>query len=200
MSEQPNIFPGFAPISGRDEKESLLKQHSRVIWLTGLSSSGKSTIAIGVDKELNKQGFFTQRLDGDAVRTGINKDLGFSDDDRKENIRRIAEVSKLLLNCGIITINSFVSPTKAIRELARSIIGEKDFIEVYINAPFAVCEQRDVKGLYKKARNGELKDFTGIDAPYESPDKPALEIRTHELSIEQSVKKVLDNILPLIRY
>ncbi len=139
-------------------------------------------------------------LDGDNVRAGINNNLGFSDDDRKENIRRIAEVSKLFLNCGVITINCFVSPTRELREMAKGIIGSKDFIEVYVNAPLAVCEERDVKGLYKKARQGEIKDFTGIQAPFEAPARPDVEVKTDQLDIEQSVQKVLDFILPQIKY
>ena len=138
-------------------------------------------------------------LDGDNVRTGINNNLGFSDEDRKENIRRISEVSKLFVSCGIITINSFVSPTIEIRENARQIIGTDDFVEAYINAPFEVCEQRDVKGLYKKARAGEIKNFTGLDAPFEAPENPAIEIKTHQQTPEESVQEMLNKILPLIR-
>lgn len=199
MTKNPNnIHPVLDRIVQREAKEQLLKQHARVFWMTGLSGSGKSTIAIAVEKKLHELGFLTQILDGDNIRSGINKNLAFSDDDRSENIRRIAEVSKLFVNCGIITINSFVSPTLEIRNLARSIIGE-DFFEIYINAPLEVCEKRDVKGLYKKARNGEIKDFTGINAPFEAPDNPDLEINTANLSIEQSADKVLDSILPLIK-
>ncbi len=139
-------------------------------------------------------------LDGDNVRAGINYNLGFSDEDRRENIRRIAEVSKLFLNCGVITINCFVSPMKELRKMAKEIIGKEDFIEVYVNAPLEVCEDRDVKGLYKKARKGEIKDFTGIQTPFEAPEKPDAEVKTDELDIEQSVNKVLDFILPKIKY
>ena len=199
MNTNPNnIHPVFDRILQRDAKEKLLNQFARVFWMTGLSGSGKSTIAIGVEKKLHELGYLTQILDGDNIRSGINKNLGFSDNDRTENIRRIAEVSKLFVNCGIITINSFVSPTRAIREMARSIIGE-DFFEIYINAPLEVCENRDVKGLYKKARNGEIKDFTGINAPFEAPLNPDLEINTAELTIEQSVNKLLESILPIIK-
>lgn len=143
-------------------------------------------------------GYLTMLLDGDNIRTGINNNLTFSDADRVENIRRIAEVSKLFLNCGIITLNSFVSPTNEIRTLARNIIGQSDFLEVYINAPLEVCEARDVKGLYAKARQGLIPDFTGITAPFEAPENPALEIRTDQMSIEESVQKLLDFILPII--
>ena len=194
-----NIYPVFDKILQRKDKEKLLNQNSKVIWMTGLSGSGKTTIAIGVERELNKLGILTQILDGDNIRTGINNNLGFTLEDRKENIRRISEVSKLFLNCGIVTINCFVSPTKDIREVAKNIVGEKDFIEVYINAPYEVCEQRDVKGLYKKARNGEIKNFTGLDAPFEAPQNPNIEIKTNELSIEESVKKVVEHIKQIIQ-
>ena len=195
-----NIHPVFNNTVRRKQKEQYLKQHSIVIWLTGLSSSGKSTIGLGLEKELNKRGFITQVLDGDNVRESINKNLGFSEEDRKENIRRIAEVSKLFLDCGIITICCFISPTHEIRNIARSIIGKDDFIEVFINAPIEVCEQRDVKGLYEKALKGEIKNFTGISAPYELPENFDMELKTDELSIEESVNKAVKHISPLIEY
>lgn len=167
--------------------------------MTGLSGAGKTTLSYALESAMHGMGYFIQTLDGDNVRTGINKNLGFSDADRYENVRRIAEVSKLFLNCGIITIASFISPTAEIREMARTIIGEEDFIEFFINAPLEVCESRDVKGLYEKARRGEIKEFTGINAPYEIPAHPGLEIRTDLLSIEESVKKMIDFLLPLIK-
>lgn len=176
----------------------MLEQRAKVIWLTGLSGSGKSTIAEAAEKELHKMGFVTMLLDGDNIRAGINNNLTFSAEDRIENIRRIAEVSKLFLNCGIITINCFVSPTNDIRTLAKGIIGEEDFIEVYVNAPLEVCEARDVKGLYAKARKGLIPDFTGITAPFEAPEHPALTIPTHELEIQEGVQRLLDFILPII--
>ena len=187
---QENIFPSFGDILRRQDKELMLKQRSKVIWITGLSGSGKTTIATGLEKELYKRGFLTCILDGDNVRTGISNNLGFSGEDRMENIRRIAEVSKLFLDNGVITINCFVSPTLEIRARARSIIGKDDFIEVYVNAPLDICEQRDVKGLYKKARCGEIKDFTGIDASYEPPLSPDYEIRTDLLNTEESIKEI----------
>jgi len=193
-----NIHPVLDRIVQREQKEGLLNQKANVFWLTGLSGSGKSTIAIGVEKELHKKGYLTQILDGDNIRTGINNNLGFSDEDRTENIRRIAEVSKLFINCGIITINSFVSPTIAIRSRAKQIIGDDNFVEVFINTPLEVCEKRDVKGLYKKARKGEIKDFTGIDAPFEEPINPDIEVKTAQQSVEQSVNELLEKILPLI--
>lgn len=200
MKHQNNIHPVFDKILNRPDKEKLLKQHSRVIWLTGLSGSGKTTVGRQVEMELNRRGYLTQVLDGDNIRTGINNNLGFTEEDRTENIRRIAEVSKLFMNCGIICINSFISPTRDIRHLAQEIIGKENFIEVYINAPLEVCEQRDVKGLYQKAREGKIKNFTGIDAPFEPPIKPDIELKTAELSVEESAQKALDYILPIIEY
>ncbi len=195
-----NIHPVFGQILNRSDKEKLLNQNAKVIWMTGLSGSGKTTIAKNIEIQLNSRGYLTQVLDGDNVRTGINNNLGFSDDDRIENIRRISEVSSLFLNCGIICINAFISPTKAIRQMAKDIIGEGDFIEVYVNAPIEICEDRDIKGLYKKAREGKIKDFTGVDAPFDVPDNPDIEIDTAELSIEDCITKSLNVILPRIEY
>lgn len=194
-----NIHPIFDRLLQRDDREKRLGQKSKVVWLTGLSGSGKSTIAQALERELHNRGYFAQVLDGDNIRSGINSNLGFSPEDRMENIRRIAEISKLYLNSGIITINSFVSPTISIRAKAKEIIGSDDFIEVFINTPLEVCEARDVKGLYKKARRGEIKGFTGIDAPYEAPPKPDLEVPTDGLSIEESVKMIVDYLLPIIQ-
>ena len=199
-STDNNIHPVFDKILNRPDKEKLLNQHSRVIWLTGLSGSGKTTIGRHVEMELNKRGYLTQVLDGDNIRTGINNNLGFTEEDRYENIRRIAEVSKLFMNCGIICINSFISPTREIRHMAMEIIGKENFIEVYINAPLEVCESRDVKGLYQKAREGKIKNFTGIDSPFEAPEEADIELKTDQLSIEESTKKSLDIILPIIEY
>ena len=193
-----NIHPIFDRLLQRQDREKRLNQKSRVLWLTGLSGSGKSTIAQGVERALHNKGYFAQVLDGDNIRSGINNNLGFTIEDRQENIRRIAEVAKLYLHSGVITLNSFISPTKEIRDYARQTVGADDFIEIYINAPIEVCEQRDVKGLYKKARKGEIKGFTGIDSPYEAPENPALEIRTDELSLEDSIERICDFILPLI--
>ncbi len=193
-----NIHTIFEKLLSREERETRLKQRSKVIWMTGLSGSGKSTIAQSLEKKLFNNDFFVQVLDGDNIRSGINNNLGFSPEDRKENIRRISEVAKLYLNTGIITICSFISPTKEIRAFAKSIIGEKDFLEIFINAPLEVCEDRDVKGLYKKARNGEIKNFTGIDAPYESPEYPNLEINTDKLDIKEATEVVFNFVKPLI--
>lgn len=193
-----NIHPVFDRILQRKDKEALLQQKSIVIWFTGLSGSGKTTIAIGLERELNKKRILTQILDGDNVRTGINNNLGFSEEDRTENIRRIAEVSKLFLNAGIVTINCFVSPTVEIREKAKQIIGEEDFLEIFVNTPFEVCEQRDVKGLYKKARAGEIKNFTGLDAPFEAPTNPFLDLKTEGKTVDETIDEVVAKILPIL--
>jgi adenylylsulfate kinase len=195
-----NIFPVFHRMLTKEDKEKLLRQRGVVLWFTGLSGSGKSTLAIEVEKELYTSGYLTQILDGDNIRSGLNANLGFSEEDRKENIRRIAEVAKLFANCGIVTLTSFVSPTREIRSMAKNIIGENLFMEIYVNAPLEVCEERDVKGLYKKARAGEIKDFTGIHQPFEAPENPFLEIHTDQMSIEQAKDLILRNILPYIRY
>jgi len=194
-----NIHPIFDRLLQRKDREQRFHQKSKVLWLTGLSGSGKSTIAQALERRLFNEGYLPQVLDGDNIRSGINNNLGFSIEDRQENIRRIAEVSKLYINSGIITINSFVSPTIAIRQLAKEIIGEEDFIEVFINTPLEICEARDVKGLYKKARKGEIKGFTGIDSPYEAPPAPSLEVPTHNKSIEESAGMIYDYLLPLIQ-
>ncbi|MFL5730540.1 MAG: adenylyl-sulfate kinase [Cytophagaceae bacterium] len=194
-----NIHPIFDKILNRAHKETLLKQKSLVIWMVGLSGSGKSTIAKALEQDLYERGYLTQLLDGDNLRTGINNNLGFSEADRTENIRRSAEVSKLFLNCGIISICSFISPTKEIRQAAKDIIGEKDYFEVYVNAPFEVCEQRDVKGLYKKARKGEIKNFTGLDAPFEAPQNPSVELRTDQKDLESCKEELLQAVLKRIK-
>lgn len=193
-----NIFPIFDKMLPRREKEQVLNQNARVFWLTGLSGSGKTTLAIQLERQLHELGYFTQLLDGDNIRSGLNANLGFSEEDRTENIRRIAEVSKLFLNCGVITIACFVSPTEAIRNQAKQIIGE-DFVEVFVDTPLEICEQRDVKGLYKKARAGEIKDFTGISAPFEAPKKPKIHLKTANQSIEETVKQLLEKIIPIIK-
>ena len=183
----------------RSDKETLLKQHGVMVWFTGLSGSGKSTIAIALERELHQRGLLCRILDGDNIRTGINNNLGFSEADRIENIRRIAEVSKLFLDTGIITIAAFISPNNDMREMASRIIGADDFLEIYISTPLEECERRDVKGLYAKARRGEIKNFTGISAPFEAPKHPALTLDTSVLSVEECVKRLLELILPKIQ-
>ena len=182
-----NIFPHFDQMISREFRETKLGQRSKVIWLTGLSGSGKSTIGLALEKRLFQENFVVQLLDGDNIRSGINKNLGFSEEDRKENIRRIAEIAKLYLSSGIITINSFISPTAETRNIAKEIVGDADFLEIYINAPMATCESRDVKGLYKKARAGEIQGFTGVNQAYEEPENPAIELRTDLLSVDEAV-------------
>jgi len=197
--EQKHIHPIFDRTLQREDKELLLSQKSKVLWFTGLSGSGKSTLAIALEQKLYEYHFFTKLLDGDNIRVGINNNLGFSDKDRQENIRRIAEISKLFLQDGIITINSFVSPTKDIRELAKNVIGENDFNDIYVKASLEICEKRDVKGLYAKARKGEIKDFTGISAPFEEPLNPNITINTGELTIEESIEQIWKYIYPIIK-
>ncbi len=194
-----NIHPVFDKSLGRGSKEESLGQRGMVIWFTGLSGSGKSTLAIDLENRLHNEGLVTMMLDGDNVRTGLNANLGFTEEDRTENIRRIAEVAKLFVSAGVVTLCSFVSPTKDIRHLAKSIIGEKDFHEVYVNASFEKCAERDVKGLYKKALNGEIKGFTGLDSPFEAPIDPFLEIDTENNSPEESGTKLFEVFFPLVR-
>ena len=183
---------------GRKEKEELLGQRSVMIWFTGLSGSGKSTVAIALERELHRRGLLCRILDGDNIRSGINNNLGFSEADRIENIRRIAEVGKLFIDTGIITIAAFISPNNDIRKMASSIIGNDDFLEIFVNTPLEVCEERDVKGLYAKARRGEIKNFTGISAPFEAPEHPALTLDTSKLTLEESVNRLLGLILPRV--
>ncbi|MBX2845973.1 MAG: adenylyl-sulfate kinase [Saprospiraceae bacterium] len=194
-----NIHPIFEKMLARETKEARLNQKAKTLWFTGLSGSGKSTIATGLEKKLFEGGFFIQILDGDNIRSGINNNLSFTEEDRIENIRRISEVSKLFVHAGVITLNSFVSPTKSIRAMAKDIIGSEDFIEIFVNTPLEICEQRDVKGLYKKARAGEIKNFTGIDAPFEAPEQPDVEVKTDGKTIEESVQAVYDQIIEKIK-
>lgn len=193
-----NIFPIFDSMLSRVAKEKLLNQKAKVFWFTGFSGSGKTTLAIQLERKLHEMGYLTQLLDGDNIRSGLNSNLGFSEEDRQENIRRIAEVSKLFLNCGIVVIACFVSPTKAIRVQAQKIIGD-DFVEVFVDTPLAICEARDVKGLYKKARAGEIKDFTGISAPFEAPENPNIHIKTTNRSVEETTAELLTEILAKIK-
>ena len=194
-----HIHPIFDTILSREDKETLLNQKSIVIWMTGLSGSGKSTLARGLEKQLHQQGFLTKLLDGDNLRSGVNNNLGFSEADRLENIRRSAEVSKLFLQCGVVTICSLISPTHEVRQLAKDIIGEENFFEVFVNCPFEVCAERDVKGLYKKALNGEIKNFTGLDAPFDHPKNPSLELKTDQQSLEECQTILCDAVLARVK-
>ena len=178
----------------RNDRRKNLGQNSFLIWFTGLSGSGKSTIANALEHKLHNLGYKTYALDGDNIRKGINRGLTFSPDDRTENIRRIAEVANLLVDAGIIVLAAFVSPYKKDRENIRKIMGNDNFVEVFVNTSLEECERRDVKGLYKKARAGEIEDFTGISAPYEAPDEPDIEIITDDLTLEECVDRVFEKI------
>lgn len=191
MQDIDNLYPITDRMLPRSAKEDLLGQRGVMIWMTGLSGSGKSTVALALERELHRRGRLVRLLDGDNVRTGINRGLGFSPAERTENIRRIAEVGKLFVETGVITIACFVSPMRELREMARQIVGDADFLEVYISTPLEECERRDVKGLYARARRGEVKDFTGISAPFEAPEHPAVSLDTSRLSVEESVEQII---------
>jgi adenylylsulfate kinase len=200
MSAKPaHIHPVFDRLLQRGDKEALLGQHGLCIWMTGLSGSGKSTIAVELERLLHAEGIHSMVLDGDNVRTGINNNLGFSEADRTENIRRIAEVAKLFVGNGTVTICCFVSPTIAIREQAKAIIGANDFVEVFIDTPLEECERRDVKGLYAKARAGEVKDFTGISAPFEAPVQADIVVTTTGREPDDSAGEIFAFTLPRIK-
>ena len=174
----------------------LMNQNARLIWFTGLSGSGKSTLAVQLEAALHAQGFKTYLLDGDNIRSGLNKDLAFSDEGRVENIRRISEVCKLFLDAGVIVLSAFISPFRADREQVKKTVGDENYIEVFVDAPLEVCEQRDVKGLYRKARAGEVKNFTGISSPYEKPISPALVIPTDKMTVEESLEALMKAVVP----
>lgn len=193
-----HIYPIKTKVS-KEQREELLNQKARLLWLTGLSGSGKSTLAVQLEAQLHELGYKTYLLDGDNIRSGLNKDLTFTDEGRVENIRRIGEVSKLLLDAGVIVLSAFISPFRADREQVKQIVGEENYFEVFVDAPLEVCEQRDVKGLYKKARAGEVKNFTGIDSPYEKPQRPDLHIPTDQFSVEQSIEKLLEFALSKVK-
>lgn len=190
-----HIIPHNYQVSKQDRLTSN-NHNSYLIWFTGLSGSGKSTIANLVEKALFEKGIHTYTLDGDNIRKGINNDLSFSPEDRTENIRRIAEVSNLMIDAGLVVLAAFVSPYKKDRENIRTIVKDVNFVEIYINTSIEECERRDVKGLYKKARAGEIKNMTGISAPYEAPENPDVEVKTEEETIEDSVKRIIDYITP----
>ena len=176
----------------KEDRQRLNGHKSCILWFTGLSGSGKSTLANEVEKELHQMGIRSYVLDGDNIRHGLNNNLGFSPEDRKENIRRIGEVSKLFVDAGLFTLTAFISPYREDREMVRQLVGPNEFVEIYVKCALEECERRDPKGLYEKARNGEIKEFTGISAPYEAPLRPELIIESDKLTIEQSVHKVID--------
>lgn len=193
-----NITPHTHVIS-KTERQQTARHKSLVVWFTGLSGSGKSTLAGKVEELLFKRGIRTYVLDGDNVRTGLNNNLGFSPEDRKENIRRIGEVSRLFVDAGIVVLTAFISPYRSDRMLAKKLVGNREFVEVYVKCPLDVCEQRDVKGLYRKARTGELKNFTGITAPYEYPEKPDLIVETDKLTVDEATEKIYNYISTIIK-
>ena len=194
-----HIFPIHDRLVGFEDRCRRLNQRPISLWFCGLSGSGKSTIAVGLERLLFQKGYTTQVLDGDNIRSGINSNLGFSVEDRLENNRRVAEIAKLYNMSGLITINSFISPTQSIRNKAKEIIGDAFFKEVYIKASLETCEDRDVKGLYEKARKGEIKGFTGIDSPFEAPGNPFLEIDTEKHTLEVCIQSLFKAIEPLIK-
>ena len=191
MNQKKFIIPFKGHITRKD-RERLKGHKSFILWFTGLSGSGKSTLSHRVEELLYQQGIHTYILDGDNIRTGLNKDLGFSEQDRKENIRRIGEVAKLFVDAGVVVLSAFISPYKRDREFVRSLVSEGDFIEIYVKCPLEVCEQRDPKGLYKKARQGIIKNFTGIDDPYEEPENPEIVVETDKMSIDECARKIFD--------
>ena len=202
MTQPANLFPIFDRVVARSEKENQLQQRARVVWLYGLSGSGKSTLAIGLERRLHDLGRVTHLLDGDNVRTGLNKNLGFSDADRDENLRRVAEVAKLFLSAGIVTICSFITPARRQREIARSIVGAADFLEVYVKASFETCAARDPKGLYAKAKTGGVAQFTGRDSGFEEPagDSGVYVLDTEAESQDVSLERLYALVEPQIRF
>lgn len=191
MTKSTNIVWSDSDITKKNRQE-LQKHKSAILWFTGLSGSGKSTLSIALENELYAKGILSYRLDGDNIRHGLNRDLGFSPEDRTENIRRIGEVSALMVDAGLFTLTAFISPYRTDRQLVRELVEADEFIEVYVEASIETCEARDSKGLYKKARLGEIKGFTGIDAPYEEPINPEIKIDSNVLSIEESVAVIVD--------
>lgn len=194
------IFTQFNSYIRRNRIRFLIRQDPKVIWFTGLSGAGKTTLASGLNRFILRRGFFTKMFDGDEIRLGLNKDLGYSIDDRIENIRRTAEIAKLFVDHGIVVVCSFISPTQQMRQMVKDIVGEERFIEVFVNCPLEVCEERDVKGLYKKARQGLIPNFTGIGAVYENPENPDIEVRTDMWTEKETIKYLNKRILPEIRY
>jgi adenylylsulfate kinase len=202
MSTPENIHTEFHRMLGRDAKEAQLRQHGHVFWFYGLSGSGKSTLANALERKLVELGYVTKILDGDNIRSGLNTDLGFSDADRQENIRRIAEVARLFLDAGVVVFTSFITPKRDLRASARGIVGEADMTPVYVQASFETCAERDVKGLYAKAAAGGVKDFTGKDSSFEAPEAgdPDWIITTDDKTEEESLNELLEQVLPLIQH
>jgi adenylylsulfate kinase len=196
---EPSIRPAPPAAPSRPDKEARLRQRAHVIWLYGLSGSGKSTLAAALEHRLHAEGFAVRLLDGDLVRSGLNRDLGFSDADRRENIRRVAEVCRLFVQAGVIVIAAFITPSRALRDLARSIVGADDFTEVYVEASWDACRRRDPKGLYAKAGRGEVPQFTGRDAPFEPPERADLVVHTERESVEQSLDRIHALVRPRLR-
>jgi adenylylsulfate kinase len=199
MSQLKELYPVKSLITHSDHMKAL-DQKAQLIWFTGLSGSGKSTLAVQLESLLFKKGYKTYLLDGDTIRTGLNNDLGFSEEDRIENIRRIAEVAKLMVDAGLVVIGAFISPLKINRQTVKQIVGPANYFEIFVDTPLEICEQRDVKGLYKKARAGQLENFTGISSPYEKPDHPDIAVQTANISAEEAIhlliKKVEERIKP----
>jgi adenylyl-sulfate kinase len=193
-----NIYPIKTKVS-TEERMRLMNQKPRLIWFTGLSGSGKSTLAVQLEAGLHQQGFKTYLLDGDNIRAGLNKDLTFTDEGRVENIRRIGEVSKLMLDAGLVVLSAFISPFESDRQQVKAIVGADKYVEVFVDTPLEVCEQRDVKGLYKRARAGEVKNFTGINSPYERPNNPDVVIKTDEVSVEKAIEILMEIVVPKIK-
>ncbi|MEP6737349.1 MAG: adenylyl-sulfate kinase [Chryseolinea sp.] len=193
-----HIYPISTKVA-REDREKLLNQRPMLIWFTGLSGSGKSTLAVQLEAQLFSLGYKTYLLDGDNIRAGLNKDLTFTDEGRVENIRRIGEVARLMLDAGVVVLSAFISPFQADRDQVKAIVGDPNYIEVFVDASLELCEQRDVKGLYKKARTGEVKNFTGISSPYEAPVKPDIRIDTGASSVDESVEKLVALIQPRVK-
>ncbi len=198
-NEKLHIIPHNHQIT-IDDRRKQQGQNSFAIWFTGLSGSGKSTLANALELALFEQGYRTFILDGDNIRSGLNKDLDFSEASRRENIRRIGEVAKLLVHSGTIVLSAFISPFKAERELVKGLVGAENYLEVFVNCPLEECEKRDVKGLYAKARAGEISNFTGISSPFEEPVSPDVKVPTHQLSIEEGVAKIMEEISAKLKY
>ena len=191
--KKPDIYPTQLKI-GQEDRIKQLRQNPKLIWFTGLSGSGKSTLASGTEAALHRLGFHTYLLDGDNIRRGLNKDLMFTDEDRVENIRRIGEVCKLMMDAGLIVVSAFISPFNKEREMVKELVGEENFFEIHVDCPLSVCESRDVKGLYKKARKGLIENFTGLDSPYEAPEDPYIRIKSAEVRVEDAVEKIVNKI------